>query len=211
MILLLEKLPGKEVDMIDTYVSKMEEGLRSRNALNASLKSLHNMIANTNFEKVVQNYSEVYGITSLKESDIKSNPGTSKKTLVPLIGWIGGTIPVYLGTTNGTDADISTITHSLKFDTTDETTDSVETKKRKSGRPWAGDYETTEEGNSFTKEFNGIKVSVKESVVTKYLKVSQRYDNITSLWIINYSITKISKSERSFDFTNADLQILQRI
>ena len=196
--------------MIDTYVSKMEEGLRSRNALNASLKSLHNMIANTNFETVVQNYSEVYGITSLKESDIKSNPGTSKKTLVPLIGWIGGTIPVYLGTTNGTD-DTSTITHSLKFDTTDETTDSVETKKRKSGRPWDGDYETTEEGNSFTKEINGIKVSVKESVVSKYHKVSQRKDNITGLWIINYTITKISKSERSFDFTNADLQILQRI
>ena len=197
--------------MIDTYVSKMEEGLRSRNALNASLKSLHNMIANTNFGTVVQNYSEVYGITSLKESDIKSNPGSSKKSLVPLIGWIGGTIPVYLGTINGTDADTSTITNSLKFDTTDETTDSVETKKRRSGNPWTGDYETTEEGNSFTKEFNGIKVSVKESVVTKYRKVSQRYDEITSLWIINYTITKISKSERSFDFTNADLQILQRI
>lgn len=197
--------------MIDTYVSKMEEGLRSRNALNASLKSLHNMIANTNFEKVVQNYSEVYGITSLKETDIKSSPSTSKKALVPLIGWIGGTIPVYLGTTNGTDTDTSTITHSLKFNTTDEITDSVETKTRKSGNPWTGDCETTGEGNSFTREYNGIKVSVKESVVSKYRKVSQHKDEFTGLWIINYTITKISKSERSFDFTNADLQILQRI
>lgn len=211
MILLQVKHLGKEGKMIDTYISKMEEGLRSRNALNASLKSLHNMIANTNFEKVVQNYSEVYGITSLKESDIKSHPGISKKPLVPLIGWVGGTIPVYLGTTNGTDADTSTITHSLKFETTDETTDSVETKKRRSGNPWTGDYETTEEGNSFIKEFGGIKVSVKESVITKYRKSSQRYDEMTGLWIINYTITKISKSERSFDFTKADLQILQRI
>lgn len=197
--------------MIDTYVSKMEEGLRSRNALNASLKSLHNMIANTNFGKVVQNYSEVYGITSIKENNIKSNAGSSKKTLVPLIGWIGGTIPVYLGTTNGAEANTSTITNFLKFNTTDETTDSVETKTRKSGNPWTGDYETTEEGNSFTKEINGIKVSAKESVVSRYHKVSQRKDEITSLWIIKYTITKISKSERSFDFTNADLQILQRI
>lgn len=197
--------------MIDTYVSKMEEGLRSRNALNASLKSLHNMIANTNFGKVIQNYSEIYGITSLKESDIKFNAGSSKKTLIPLIGWIGGTIPVYLGTTNGLEANTSTITNSLKFDTTDEKVDSVETKKRYSGNPWGKDYETTEEGNSFTKEFNGIKVSVKESIVTKYQKVSQRHDKMTDIWIINYTITKISKSERSFDFTEADLQILQRI
>lgn len=196
--------------MIDTYVSKMEEGLRSRNALNASLKSLHNMIANTNFGTVVQNYSEVYGITSLKESDIKSNPGSSKKALVPLIGWIGGTIPVYLGTTNGSDADTSTITNSLKFDTTDEITDSVETKKRKSATLWRGDFEKTEEGDSFTKEFNGIKVSNKESVVTKYNKVSE-YRNFSGLWVTTYTETKISKSERSFDFTNADLQILQRI
>jgi len=196
--------------MIDTYVSKMEEGLRSRNALNASLKSLHNMIANTNFGKIVQNYSEVYGITSLKESDIKFNTGSSKKSLVPLIGWIGGTIPVYLGTTNGSEADTSTITHSLKFDTTDETTESVETKKRESAKPWSGDYEKTEEGDSFTKEFNGIKVSAKESVVTKYNKVSE-HKNYFGFWVTTYTVTKISKSERSFDFTNADLQILQRI
>lgn len=188
----------------------MEEGLRSRNALNASLKSLHNMIANTNFEKVVQNYSEVYGITSLKESDIKSHSGISKKPLVPLIGWIGGTIPVYLGTTNGTDSDTSTITHSLKFDTTDETTDSVETKTRRSGNPWQGDYDTTEQGNSFIKEFNGIKVSVKESVISRYHKVSE-YKDQWDVWIITYTITKILKSERSFDFTNADLQVLQRV
>jgi len=195
--------------MIDTYVSKMEEGLRSRNALNASLKSLHNMIANTNFGKVIQNYSEIYGITSLKESDIKFNKSSSKKPLIPLIGWIGGTIPVYLGTTNGLEANTSTITNSLKFDTTDETVESTETKTRYSGNPWGEDYETTEEGNSFTKEFNGIKVSVKESVISKYHMVSQHKDRDT--WIITYTITKISKSERSFDFTEADLQILQRI
>lgn len=196
--------------MIDTYISKMEEGLRSRNALNASLKSLHNMIANTNFEKVVQNYSEVYGITSLKESDIKSHPGISKKPLAPLIGWVGGTIPVYLGTTNGTDADTSTITHSLKFDVTEETTDSVETKKREAGNPWGEDYETTEQGDSFVKEINGIKVSAKESVVSKFHKVKQ-YKDQWDTWHITYTITKILKSERSFDFTNADLQVLQRI
>lgn len=196
--------------MIDTYVSKMEEGLRSRNALNASLKSLHNMIANTNLETVVQNYSEVYGITSLKETDIKSNPGSSKKSLVPLIGWIGGTIPVYLGTTNGSDADTSTITKSLKFDTTEEIIESVETKKKTSSYPWNKDYEKTEEGDSFIKELNGIKVFVKESVVTKYNKIKE-HKTPNNRWVITYTKTKISKSERSFDFTGADLQILQRI
>lgn len=199
--------------MIDTYVSKMEEGLRSRNALNASLKSLHNMISNTNFEEITQNYSEVYGITSLKEFDIKSHPGTSKKQLVPLIGWIGGTIPVYLGTTNGADASTTAITHSLKFDITEEDVE-IETKEMESDTQWTGDYEENKEGDSFTKEFNGINVSLKESVVTKYNKVSEHEksdDDDDVIWVITYTVTKVLKSEKSFDFTNADLQILQRV
>jgi hypothetical protein len=92
--------------MIETYTTNMKTK-RSTNDLNACIKSLYNFIKGTEFKSTTQNYIELSYSGLIKELDIQiTNPKQLGKN-VPVIGYVNGSIPVYLGTTNGETCEVT--------------------------------------------------------------------------------------------------------
>lgn len=78
----------------------------STNMLNACIKSLFNLVDNTVFQTTKQDYVELSYSGPISNLHITINNPKQLGKNVPVIGYINGSIPVYLGTTNGIDLDI---------------------------------------------------------------------------------------------------------
>lgn len=91
--------------MIETYTTNMSSN-KSTQHLNACIKSLYNFIDSYQFKTTDQDYCELSynGPINKLKIDIKFPRQLGRN--IPVIGYFNGSIPVYLGTTNGVECNV---------------------------------------------------------------------------------------------------------
>lgn len=201
--------------MIESYTTNISDGLRARNALNTAIKSLNNMITFHEFEKTHQNYVEITYSGPVKALKLEIKYPQIKSANIPIIGWLSGSIPVYLGTTDGKSVSVRTPSNLVFPNITNTTTKTL-------GELITYTYHNPQESiGSYMKSETPIKEELDNGIVIKgteqiwldykHQKSTATSSGGTDIKYTNYFV-KIQRTVKivSYDYTNCEVQVLER-
>lgn len=200
--------------MIESYTTNISDGIRARNALNTAIKSLNNLITYTDFDQTQQNYVEITYSGPVDEIKPEIKFPQLKSANIPVIGWLAGSIPVYLGTTDGKALSIRQPSNLVFPDVTETSTETLGdfiTHTNHSPQTSIESYMVSEVPIS-QKLDNGIVRKGTEQIWTDYQYVRSRATSSgTELHYTNYFVKKRRTVKTvSYDYSQCDIQILER-
>lgn len=200
--------------MIESYVTNSSDGIRARNALNTAIKSLNNLITYTDFDQTVQSYVEITYSGPVDELKPEIKYPQLKSANIPVIGWLSGSIPVYLGTTDGKTLSVRQPSNLVFPDVTETSTETLgEYKTYTSHSPQTSKESFMESETPIKEELdNGIVLKGKEQIWIDYnYKKSTSISTGTDLHYTNFFVKK-RRTVRivSYDYSNCTVNILMR-
>lgn len=195
--------------MVESYLSNTFE--RKGNDLNTCIKSLYNVLNDTQFTETKQGYAEIYYSGPLNKLNPTIKYPQARGKTIPVIGYIQGSIPVYLGTTNGKTVNVKQ-PNVIIPDTVNTTT----TKISSWGTTDTSNVPATVvESNSTTvKQLDGgAKITITDTTIVRYQYTgsSTREDHEHTITTYHYDVERVSTNRIHYDYSEAMITVLMRV
>lgn len=196
--------------MVESYLSNTFE--RKGNDLNTCIKSLYNVLNDTHFTETKQGYAEIYYSGPLNKLNPTIKYPQARGKTIPVIGYIQGSIPVYLGTTNGKTVNIKQPNVIIPdIVTTNITTISSWRTTNTSNVP----DPVTESSSTTVKQLDGgAKITITDITRVRYsykgtsTEEDGREHTVT---YYNYDVERISTNTIHYDYSEAMITVLMRV
>lgn len=195
--------------MVESYLSNTFE--RKGNDLNTCIKSLYNVLNDTQFTETKQGYAEIYYSGPLNKLNPTIKYPQARGKTIPVIGYIQGSIPVYLGTTNGKTVNVKQPSVIIPDTVNTNTTKISSWRTTNTSNVPA----TVVESNSTTvKQLDGgAKITITDTTIVRYsyksTSTEEHREHVTTYY--NYDVERVSTNTIHYDYSEAIVTVLMRI
>lgn len=195
--------------MVESYLSNTFE--RKGNDLNTCIKSLYNVLNDTQFTETKQGYAEIYYSGPLNKLNPTIKYPQARGKAIPVIGYIQGSIPVYLGTTNGKTVSVKQ-PNVIIPDTVNTNTTKISSwsTTNTSNVPAT----VTESSATTVKQLDGgAKITITDTTIVQYSYKStstETHGEHSTTWY-NYDVERVSTNIIHYDYSEAMITVLMRI